>query len=150
MKYWLGIIGVIIGLFFIINPSWQRARNAHKEALTIGTVSALSAALHEEMQKGDIYPLLEINDSFAEWRQITESQYDKLILKLSTDYYLDPPKRWKKNMPLLDLWGKRFIILIKYEDSILESKVISKGPDGLLGTSDDIIGGNKTKIFLNK
>ena len=112
---------------------------AGKRASTGGTVKALNAALSSEVRKVDN----SLKDIFyptdQKYRFLASQEYDKVINKLSKSYNLDASKDWHIGDPLVDIWGNRFEIGYQFlPNQTNEIIVISKGPDGILNSKDDI------------
>jgi hypothetical protein len=107
-------------------------------AYTIGSVKAINAAFSSELNKKNTN-LMEIPSAIGErWQFLTPEQYDRVIIELNKSYSLDPPPA--AGQPLLDLWGNRFEIAYRrLSNEGYDVIVVSKGPDGIYGTKDDIV-----------
>ena len=111
---------------------------ASKRSSTYGTVKAISAALYTEAQS-DSFVIKGIGDkNEQEWKLLSEHICDDLIMGLAQRYNLDAPRDWDPHVPLKDMWGKRFAILYRRFSGNSDFAVISAGPDGIYGTTDDI------------
>lgn len=133
----LVLLGVFICCFGVMFLMFKKVKKEIIRDSTIGTVSAVDAALSSELKNGN--PNLEEVFSAADeqWRSITVTEYDKTIRELDDkSYNLDAgPSR-----PLLDLWGNRLVIVYrKLPNSFYDSLVVSRGPDGIYGTRDDVV-----------
>jgi len=93
-----------------------------------------------ELKEGN--PNLEeiFSSADEEWRFLTLSEYDKTIMVLDNTAHGGLEAR--KERPLLDPWGNRFVIgYRKSASEMYESVVLSNGPDGVCGTKDDFLFG---------
>lgn len=132
----LVVLGVSICLgviFLVLKKCEKEGMRAH----TIGTVLAINAALLSELEKGNS-GLKEIFCSADEqWWSIAVPEYDKAITELDDKSYdLDDGSA----RPLLDLWGSRLVIVYrKLPSGFYDFLVVSKGPDGIYGTEDDVV-----------
>jgi len=120
-------------IFYVFKKFLEESKRAH----THGTVSAVNAALISELET-EKTTLKEIFSSADHhWRFLTIDEYDRVIAELAKSYNLDPSP--KPSQPLIDLWENRLDICYrKLPDQVYETIVISKGPDGVYRTADDV------------
>ena len=109
-----------------------------KRTSTIGTVSAIHAALPSELEKGNLNLKEIFSSADQQWRFLTADEYDRVIIELAKSHNLDPsPKH--PSQPLLDFWGNRFEIGYRIHGRVYNFIVVSKGPNGIYGTKDDVV-----------
>jgi hypothetical protein len=112
--------------------SWTRAD-------TVGCVYALEAACLSELD-AENPQILAAFPPHADGRRFLEpEEYDRVIAELDKTHNLDPPRRWTRPDPLVDPWGSRFEIGYCTDAAArYDLSVVSRGPDGVLGTKDDV------------
>jgi hypothetical protein len=114
-----------------------------KRSSLYGTVSAIHAALTEESSKPEnLLDGLLISES-EEWILLSNTESNSLLNTLNKSYNLDLLSSTTGLEIISDSWGQSFMIWYKKTtNSTLIFTVISKGPDGIYATKDDIVSGN--------
>lgn len=115
-----------------------------KSCVTFSGVSSIYAALVSETQEGKLDFDFYFQPADSNWRLLPDEKYDRLMKELSASYNLDSPRSSReKDALLVDGWGNRYNIAYRQlSDFSYVFVVISKGPDGIYGTKDDIVEGN--------
>ncbi len=127
------IWGIVLASAFVLD----KTRKASRDALTIGSVKALHAALVSELREGNRDLEEVFRSAEAKWRVLSASDYDKTIAILDKKKY---PLDAAPSRPLVDLWGNRFVISYrKLPDGNYDFIVVSNGRDGSYGTADDVV-----------
>ena len=131
------VIICAIGMFVLSRKGLQEG----KRAFTASSISALDQAFYLELSKGN-YKLAGVTSNAGpQWHFLTVKQYDNIIIDLDESYNFDAKP--SLSQPLVDFWGNRFEIAYrKLPGSGCDSIVVSKGPDGVYGTRDDIVSGH--------
>jgi hypothetical protein len=130
------LLGVLVcaGLGYLV---FAKCRIEAKRAHTYGTVSAVNAALLTELDENNTKVGTLFASSDGQWQFLTAKQYDSLISELAKTHNLDPSP--KVSETLTDLWGNRLLICYrKLPSGSYDTIVVSKGPDGIYGTTDDV------------
>jgi hypothetical protein len=134
---WLlaAILCLVIVVVYAVNVACVQSS---KRAYTYGSVKAIYAALLTEFDKKNTTLIEILSSADEQWRFLTPEEYDKVIFELAKSHNLDPSPA--SGQPLLDLWGNRFEIAYrKLPNQAYDVIVVSKGPDGIYGTKDDIV-----------
>lgn len=130
------LLGVLICMaigYLVFAKCSMEAKRAH----TYGTVSAVNAALLTELDADNTEVTKLFASSDEQWHFLEAGQYDSLISEIAKTHNLDPSP--KPLEPLTDLWGNRLLICYrKLPSGSSDTVVVSKGPDGIYGTTDDI------------
>ncbi len=140
-KYWI-IIAVIIIAVSVCFPFmflfFKKISQEIKRASSSGTTAATNAALYAELDKKNTNLKDIFSSADQQWRFLTADEYDRVIIELARSHNLDPSPK-DSSHPLLDYWGNRFEIAYrKLPNQGHDSIVVSKGPDRVYGTKDDI------------
>lgn len=116
----LAIIGILLG---IAVKSLGGAQDLATETQVKSELAAISSALLMYKTSGGYYP--------------TQAQGLKALQTKPTTAPI--PKRWTKNetVTLIDPWGADYVYKFPGSKNRNQPEVISKGPDGQLGTEDD-------------
>ena len=130
------ILSVVVIAYQVKNKLTQSSLHAHISS----NISAIAAAFHSEGDNEDSI-LRDILTSEAEgWQFVTDEEYNQIIIELAKSYDLDFWTVWNPSQTLVDPWGNRFEIAYqKSGDRFYNGIVISKGPDGIYDTDDDIV-----------
>jgi hypothetical protein len=136
-RYLLLLLLVAFICFALMFYVFKKCLKDSKRALTYGTVSAVNAALVSELETENA-TLKEIFSSADHyWRFLTVEEYDRVITELAKSHNLDPSP--KPSQPLIDHWENRLEIYYrKLPNQAYETIVVSKGPDGVYRTADDV------------
>jgi hypothetical protein len=107
---------------------------------TKSTMMAINAALVTDIDKNNTKVKEIFVSGGEEWQFLDPKDYDIVIQELAKSHNLDPSP--KASDRLVDRWGNRFEIAYqKTKNGIYDFFVISKGPDRIYGTDDDIVSG---------
>ena len=140
MKTLLLILCVLFFLFVGVLLVIRIYNYQHKRCITSGTIHAVSAAFYSELIEQNPNLKHIISSADTQWQFLSDEEYDKVITEISKSHNLDPPKNWKPPGPLLDLWGNRFEIAYRrLPNGGIDTIVVSKGPDGVYGSKDDLV-----------
>ncbi len=144
-KFFLLFSFALFSLVILISLGITRFIQESKSSGSFGTVSAVSAALISELRNGNAVLEESFQTSNQEWRFLGSSEYDRVISELHKSHNLDAPRGWEPSMRLLDLWGNQYEIGYRgLGGQVYEAIVVSKGPDGILHTKDDVSRGIMT------
>lgn len=138
-KYSLILIVVLV-CFAVTFQVSKKCLVASKRSLTFGTAAAINAALFTELDRDNATLKEILSYGGEEWRFVNDDQYDKIVIELAKWHNLDAPKNWDSSGPFLDIWGNRFEIgYRKLPSNGYDFIIVSKGPDGIYGTNDDVV-----------
>lgn len=131
----LMFVGLVI-IFLVLKKCFQES----KRAQTIGTVQAVHAAFLAEFKRGNPNSEKIFTSIDQQWQFLPPKLYDRVIIELAKLHNLDPPKNWRLPAPLFDFWGNRFEIgYRRLSGESYDFIVVSKWPDGIYGTKDDVV-----------
>lgn len=133
---WVGFL--VVGFLLFVLFARDRVLQEMKSAQADSTAGAVGVATKIEEKSPEFRTIMgSLNTS---WKQLTDSQYDQLIVLLAAKHNLDVPKGWRRDQVLRDPWGNRFEITVRHGlGTNVEVRVRSFGPDRRLDTPDDII-----------
>jgi len=129
------VVAILMILFVIVRKCF--INRMFSEVLS-DTLS-INAAIAPELSKHNSNIEKFFSAATSNWQVLPYEDYDKIIAEVTRSHSLYISKGWNASKPLLDRWGNRFEIKYhKLADGRYDIIVISKGPDGILGTKDDI------------
>lgn len=132
----LFVVPVCFTIMFLV---YKKCLQESKLAFSYGTVAATNAALYTELDKKNTNLKDIFSSADQQWRFLTIDEYDRVIIELAKSHNLDPSPK-DSSQPLLDYWGNRFEITYRQlPNQDFDSIVVSKGPDKIYGTKDDIV-----------
>ncbi|MHC4396344.1 MAG: hypothetical protein ACYS1A_11885 [Planctomycetota bacterium] len=133
------LVGLIcfVTIGYVVKNTLQAMNN---KATTVGTITAIYSALNSELNKRGPILVQILTSSDQEWKFLSDQQYDRVIIEIDSLYNIDPPKGWNSSQPLLDPWGNRYEIAYRQlPNQNYDYIVVSKGPDKIYGTKDDMV-----------
>ncbi|MBU4247934.1 MAG: hypothetical protein KKG09_09315 [Verrucomicrobia bacterium] len=133
------IFVIIVFLLVFVFFAGRKTMQANKRTHVYSTVLALNAAIATEIEKGnpDVVTLFSLVTQ--QQRSLGSAEYDRLITILAKTHNFDAPKNKDPSMPLLDFWGNRYVLIVtKSSLGKYYVQVVSIGPDGIIGTTDDV------------
>jgi hypothetical protein len=102
--------------------------------------SALSVykSLDSEIYKGN--PNIErfFSQIGREWKALSDENCDALLTELVKRKEIEDCNGALANKSFLDPWGHRFVVCFRRNINFFEFIIVSRGPDGIYGTKDDI------------
>lgn len=129
------VVFLVVLAFFQVRGAIQ----SNKQANVYSTVLALNAAIATEIEKGNPDVVTFFSLATQQQRSLGSAEYDHLITILAKTHNLYAPKNKNPSTPLLDYWGNRYVLMVtKSPSGKYDVQVKSMGPDGILGTTDDV------------
>ena len=134
-KYWILALGLLVVL--IISVVIKKYDEESKQSQTSGTAAAINAALTSVATEANSNLTQVLGLATKQWQFLAVQEYDEAIRELDDKgYNLDA----SASRPLLDFWGNRLVIgFHKLPAGFYDFIVVSKGPDKIYGTGDDIV-----------
>ena len=130
------VVLICLGIIFLIVWISKFLTEQIKSFPTMCAATSIGAHLISELKEGNSHLEEIFSSADEEWRFLTLSEYDKTIMVLDNTAHDGLEAR--KERPLLDPWGNRFVIGYRKSTSEkYELVVVSNGPDGVCGTTDD-------------
>ncbi len=142
----LTTLAFLLIAFFVFKKTWQNSRRVYIRS----NAKAINAAIFSEFDKGNTILKEAFSSADKQWQFLAAEQYDRVITEVARYHNLDPASDWDHQSPLLDPWGNRFEVAYRQLDNeIYGFIVVSKGPDGIYGTKDDISSRNDIALPKN-
>ena len=131
----IGLLALFIAFIVSVVIVFKKCAKEAKRSSTSGTVAAINVALTAHVIDSNLTQVWV--SATEQWQFLTDQQYDEAICKLDDrEYNLDA----SASRPLLDFWGNRLVIgYRKSSDRFYDFVVVSKGPDRIYGTVDDVV-----------
>ena len=136
LLFLLAALAFLLIVFFVFKKTLHKAKLTH----IWSNAKAINAAIFSEFDKGNTILKEVFSSADEQWRFFTAEQYDRVITELAKYHNLDPAPDWDPQSPLLDPWGNRFeVAYCKLPGEVYDFIVVSKGPDRVYGTEDDLV-----------
>jgi hypothetical protein len=103
------------------------------------TMESMAAVIYTQLNDGNKKIEVLFSRDVKGWSSLTDDQYDKLITEITKSSAIEYWTVGKFPEILLDPWGNRFVVCYKKANQDHEILIVSKGPDGIYGTKDDLV-----------
>jgi hypothetical protein len=125
------LIVIVFAIGFVLYRGWQAMETNGYMSCLASVQSVMDQDLRSRSENAKmIWGMLPADES---WNLLRDSEVDSMVKSLK------PYDCGKSPDPSVDIWGNKIAITLRRSGETVESRVWSRGPDGIEWTEDDIL-----------